>query len=361
MLNAAGQLFAAGEATCYHFCPRSTSLARLVGLGRMESTLRMNIVVLDGKALEPDRGQWSPIENLASTSFTWYPTTAPEDIVARSADAEVLVVNKVKLGKEQFDQLPNLKMIAITATGYDKVDLNAAATSGITVCNVPLYSTQSVAQHVFACLLQVLHRPFEHDQAIRDGQWQAAGQFTFWLSPLTELVGKTMGIVGFGRIGQATAKLAMAFGMNLKIHSRTKKEVAGFESAQWCDVDDLFSTCDVVSLHCPQTESNGGFVNRALLSQMKPTAILINAARGGLINESDLADCLNEGLLAAACLDVVSVEPISPDNPLLTAKNCLLTPHIAWTTVEARLRLMNFVAENIIAFANGSPTNALTS
>jgi len=325
----------------------------------MESTLRMNIVVLDGKALEPDRSNWSPIEGLASSNFAWHPTTAAEDVVARSAGAEVLVVNKVKLGKQQFDQLPDLKLIAITATGYDKVDLKAASNAGITVCNVPLYSTQSVAQHVFACLLQVLHRPFEHDQAIREGQWQAAGQFTFWLSPLTELVGKTLGIVGFGRIGQATAKLAMAFGMKIKINSRTKKEVAGFEAAQWCDIDELFSTCDVVSLHCPQTESNGGFVDRDLLSKMKPTAILMNMARGGLINEPELADCLNEGLLAAACLDVVSAEPINPDNPLLKAKNCLLTPHIAWTTVEARSRLMNFVADNIRAFVDGDSINVL--
>ena len=320
----------------------------------------MNIVVLDGKALEPVRGNWSPIESCATSSFAWHPTTAGEDVVARSAEAEVLVVNKVKLGAEQFAQLPRLKMIAITATGFDKVDLKAAAASGITVCNVPMYSTQSVAQHVFACLLQVLHRPFEHDQAIRDGQWQAAGQFTFWLSPVTELVGKTMGIVGFGRIGQATAKLALAFGMEIRISSRTKKEVPGFESATWCDIDEMFASCDVVSLHCPQTESNGGFVNRALLSKMKPTAILINAARGGLINEADLAQCLNEEILAAACLDVVSAEPINADNPLLSAKNCLLTPHIAWTTTEARARLMRLVGENIRAFNDGSPINVLS-
>lgn len=319
----------------------------------------MNIVVLDGKALEPDRGSWSPIEN-NSSSFTWHPTTSAEDVIARSAEAEVLVINKVKLGQQHFDQLPRLKMIAITATGFDKVDLKAAAASGITVCNVPMYSTQSVAQHVFACLLQVLHRPFEHDQAIRDGQWQAAGQFTFWLSPVTELVGKTMGIVGFGRIGQATAKLALAFGMEIRISSRTKKEVPGFESATWCDIDELFASCDVISLHCPQTESNGGFVDRALLAKMKPTAILINAARGGLINEADLAECLNEEILAAACLDVVSAEPINADNPLLSAKNCLLTPHIAWTTTEARARLMRLVGENIRAFNDGSPINVLS-
>ena len=169
-----------------------------------------------------------------------------------------------------------------------------------------------------------------------------------------------MGIVGFGRIGQATAKLALAFGMEIRISSRTKKEVPGFESATWCDIDEMFASCDVVSLHCPQTESNAGFVNRALLSKMKPTAILINAARGGLINEADLAQCLNEEMLAAACLDVVSAEPINADNPLLSAKNCLLTPHIAWTTTEARARLMRLVGENIRAFNDGSPINVLS-
>ncbi len=320
----------------------------------------MNIVALDGRALEPDRQNWSPIENvIPGASFAWYPMTAAEEVVARSVNAEILVVNKVKLGAEQFAQLPKLKMVAITATGFDKVDLESAADNGITVCNVPMYSTQSVAQHVFACLLQVLHRPFEHDQAIRDGQWQAAGQFTFWLSPLTELAGKTMGIVGFGRIGQATAKLALAFGMELAVCSRTKKQVAGFESVKWCDVDELFTISDVVSLHCPQTESNRGFVNKELLSKMKSSAILINAARGSLVNEPDLAESLNAEQLAAACLDVVSAEPIDPANPLLTAKNCLLTPHIAWTTTEARSRLMNFVAENIAAFVGGKPLNVL--
>lgn len=289
----------------------------------------------------------------------WHPTTKPKDVVERSAGAEILVINKIKLCKSEFAQLPDLKLIAITATGFDNVDIEAAGASGITVCNVPIYSTQSVAQHVFACLLSVNHRPFEHNLAIHEGAWQAAGQFTFWLSPLTELAGKTMGIVGFGRIGQATAKLAQAFGMDLKISSRTKRDVPGFESASWCDVEELFATSDVVSLHCPQTDSNRGFVNRELLSRMKPTSILVNTARGALINESDLAECLNEEKLAAACLDVASVEPINGDNPLLSAKNCLLTPHIAWTTVEARSRLIGFVADNIRAFVDGSPTNTL--
>lgn len=320
----------------------------------------MKIVVLDGRALEPDTNKWSVVETaVPDASLTWFPTTTAEEVVARSQEAEVLVTNKVKLGKDQLEQLPNLKLIAISATGYDNVDVEAARAQGVTVCNVPIYSTQSVAQHVFACLLSVIHRPFEHDQAIREGAWQAAGQFTFWLSPLTELAGKTMGIVGFGRIGQATAQLAQAFGMKIAISSRTKKDIPGFEKATWCRLEELFAQSDVISLHCPQTDSNRGFVNRALLETMKPNAILVNTARGGLVNDADLTDCLNAGTLAAACLDVTTTEPIDPSNPLLTAKNCLITPHTAWTTVEARNRLMNIVADNIRAFATSSPTNTL--
>ena len=319
----------------------------------------MKIVVLDGRALEPDAEKWSTVESSVTGSLSWFPTTAPDEVVARSIEADALVVNKVKLGQSELQQLPNLKLIAISATGYDNVDIEAARAQGVTVCNVPVYSTQSVAQHVFACLLSVIHRPFEHDQAIRAGEWQAAGQFTFWLSPLNELAGNTMGIVGFGRIGQATARLAQAFGMEIAISSRSKKEVAGFESARWCEIDELFASSDVISLHCPQTDSNRGFVNEALLSNMKPSAILVNTARGALINDTDLARCLNEGKLAAACLDVTTTEPLDPDSPLLTAKNCLITPHIAWTTVEARKRMLGFVADNIRAFASSSPTNVL--
>lgn len=323
----------------------------------------MKIVVLDGNALEPDLAKWLPIrESVPDCEFTFHPNSKPEEIVGRAETADVLVINKVKLDAAIFSQLPKLKMVAITATGFDNVDLAAASNAGVTVCNVPIYSTESVAQHVFACLLSVVHRPFEHDQAIRAGQWQAAGQFTFWLSPLHELAGKTFGVVGFGRIGQAIAKLASAFGMNLSVFSRTRREVTGLEKVHWCDrVEDLFAGCDVISLHCPATESNRRFVDKDLLSHMKPSAILINTARGALINEADLADSLNRDVLSAACLDVLSAEPVAADNPLLNAKNCLLTPHIAWTTVEARSRLIGFVADNIRAFYDGSPTNVLNS
>jgi len=318
----------------------------------------MQIVVLDGRALEPDTEKWEAIGSLAAADgFQWHPVTSPEQVIERSSHADVLVINKVRLDRSVLDQLPNLKLIAITATGHDNVDKIAAAEKDITVCNVPEYSTDSVAQHVFAMLLSRVHRSFEHDTAIRDGQWQASGQFTFWLSPLAELAGKKMGIVGFGRIGQATARLAVAFGMQVLVYSRTEKQIPGLEDVQWCSVEELFAQADVVSLHCPATDSNEQFVNAQLLKQMKPTSVLINTARGKLIHESDLAQALDAGTLAGACLDVLSSEPPASDNPLLHCKNCLLTPHIAWTTVEARQRLMNIVAENIRAFSSGDPTN----
>ena len=335
-------------------------MAYMVGVDRLESPISMNIVALDGKALEPNPDRWLPIQQaVPNADFQWWPNTQPGQVLDRSAEADILVINKVKLGDDAFSQLPRLKMVAVTATGYDNVALTSAKDHGVVVCNVPIYSTRSVAQHVFACLLQMIHRPFEHDQAIREGQWQQAGQFTFWISPLTELAGKTMGIVGFGRIGQATASLAKAFGMEVLISSRTERVVEGFEESSWVDVRTLFSQCDVVSLHCPQTKENFGFVDKELLSVMKPSAILINTARGGLINERELAHCLDCGILGGACLDVVSSEPIDAGNPLLTARNCLITPHVAWTTVESRTRLMQYVARNIRSFADGNPTNVL--
>lgn len=323
----------------------------------------MNVVILDGNALEPDLANWSPVTDaIPNSQFTFYPNSKPDEVILRSAAADVLVVNKVKLDAATLAQLPNLKLVAISATGFDNVDLEAASAARVTVCNVPIYSTDSVAQHVFAFLLSVIHRPFEHDQAIRAGQWKAAGQFTFWLSPLNELSGKAFGVVGFGRIGQATAKLALAFGMKLRVFSRTRREVQGLDAVHWCDsVEDLFATSDVISLHCPATESNHQFVDAELLAKMKPSAILINTARGALINEADLADSLNREVLRAACLDVLSAEPVADDNPLLNAKNCLLTPHIAWTTVEARARLIGLVADNVRAFHAGNPSNVLNS
>ena len=317
----------------------------------------MKIVVLDGHTLNPGDNPWSPVE--AHGDVVTYDRTAAEEVVARCEAAPVVLTNKVPLDAGTMDQLPELKLIAVTATGYNVVDVAAAEARGITVCNVPVYSTQSVAQHVFAMLLSYLHRVEAHHDAIVEGQWQQRGQFSFWLSPIAELTGKTFGVIGFGRIGQATAKLAQAFGLNIMIHSRTQKDVSGFEAARWGSIKEVFAESDFISLHCPLIESNHQFINAELIEQMKPTAILINTARGGLIHEQDLADALSKQRIGGACLDVLSSEPPEPTNPLLTAPRCLLTPHVAWTAVEARERLMQITADNIAAFKNGQPINVV--
>ena len=317
----------------------------------------MNIVVLDGETLNPGDNPWTPVE--AHGDVTIYDATTPEQVVSRCQNAPVVLTNKVVIGREELDQLPDLKLIAVTATGYNVVDVAAAQGRGITVCNVPVYSTQAVAQHVFAMLLAYIHRVQAHHDAIEQGQWQQSGQFSFWLSPISELQGKTFGVIGFGRIGQATAKLAQAFGLKIMIHSRTRKEVPGFESAQWGTIKEVVANSDFISLHCPLTESNQEFFNAELIATMKPDGIVINTARGGLIHEQDLATALDAKQIGGACLDVLSSEPPSTENPLLNASRCLLTPHIAWTAIEARNRLMQITAENIGAFLAGDPINVV--
>ncbi|MCG8400385.1 MAG: D-2-hydroxyacid dehydrogenase, partial [Firmicutes bacterium] len=230
---------------------------------------------------------------------------------------------------------------------------------GVPVSNVPVYGTDTVAQHIFAVLLSLIHDPGLHDQAIREGEWQERGDFCFWKTPLMELFGKTMGIVGFGRIGRRVGEMAHAFGMEVIAHDVYQGEPPAYEPFAWAELEKVFERSDVVSLHCPQTPDNAGFVNAELLSKMKPTAYFLNAARGGLVNEHDLADALNDMRISGAALDVVSSEPIDPDNPLLQATNCLLTPHIAWATVEARRRLMGTTVDNIQAFINGEPINVV--
>ena len=317
----------------------------------------MNIVVLDGHTLNPGDNPWAPVE--AHGNVTVHDATTPEHVVSRSQNAPIVLTNKVVIGREELDQLPDLKLIAVTATGFNVVDVAAAKQRGVTVCNVPVYSTEAVAQHVFAMLLAYIHRVTDHHDAIAEGQWHASGQFSFWLSPISELQGKTFGVIGFGRIGQATAKLAQAFGLKIMISSRTQKDIAGFESARWASIDEVVAGSDFVSLHCPLTESNHEFFNAQLIAKMRATGILINTARGGLIHEQDLASALNSGQIGGACLDVLSTEPPDAENPLLSASRCLLTPHIAWTAIEARNRLMQITADNIAAFLKGSPTNVV--
>ena len=289
-----------------------------------------------------------------------YDRTAEDQIVSRCADAAIVLTNKVPFTEATLEQLPNLKFIAVTATGYNVVDTVAAGKCGVVVSNVPEYSTLSVAQHVFAMLLSFLHRPAEHHQAIIDGQWQAIGDFSFTLAPIHELAGKTLGIVGLGRTGRATAAIAAAFGMRAVASSRRQINPLPNEGFEWLSVEQLFDQADVVSIHCPQTDETKGFINAKLLSKMKSSSILINTARGGLVDEQALADTLNAGGIAGALLDVCSTEPIGTDNPLLGAKNCVITPHIAWATVAARQRLMQTTADNVAAFLKGQPQNVVS-
>ena len=276
-------------------------------------------------------------------------------VIAMDKSVIVIIIMIVEIW-----QMPQLKLITVAATGYNVVDVQAANEQGICVCNVPAYSTDSVAQHVFAMLLSWLHRPQQHHDAVMAGQWQKEQDFSFWLQPLTELKNKTFGVVGLGRIGRATAQVAAAFGMNIIAASRRQINPLDVPGFQWASVEQVFSQADVVSLHCPLTSDNQQFVDASLFNQMKPTGILINTARGGLINEADLAAALKSGKLAAALLDVTSTEPIAYDNPLLTAPRVLITPHIAWATLEARQRAMSITANNVRQFLVGDPINVVT-
>lgn len=317
----------------------------------------MQLTVLDGRTLNPGDNPWTQIENLGRLQV--FDRTETGQILDHMGDSAIAITNKVPFDAATIDALPQLKMIAVTATGYNVIDTAHARRKGITVSNVPAYSTDSVAQHVFAMLLSFLHAPQRHHDAVIDGQWQREKDFSFSLRTLTELKGKTLGVIGLGKIGRATANVAAAFGMKIIAHSRTETNPLQTMGFRWVSQDELFAQSDVISIHCPQTEDNAQFVDERLLALMKPSGILINTARGGLINEPHLAAALNTGQLAAALLDVTSTEPIHPANPLLNAKNCLITPHIAWATLEARCRAMAITHENIKAFLDNSPVNVV--
>ena len=317
-----------------------------------------NIVALDGETANPGDNPWTAIEALGN--LVVYPRTETSQTLLRARDADILLTNKVVIDDALMQRLPRLKFIAVMATGFNVVDVAAARKRGIPVSNVPEYSTDSVAQFVFAGLLSFIHRPELHHDAIHDGDWQRSRSFSFWKQPTFELAGKTLGIVGLGKIGRAVARLAHAFEMKVVAHSRSHHHPLDVPDFRWLDVEELFASSDIVSLHCPLTESNAGFVNHALLSRCKSSLILINTARGGLINEVDLTAALNAGDIAGAILDVVSTEPIAANSPLLSAQNCRLTPHMAWTTIEARRRLMQTTAENISQFLVGDPINQVS-
>ena len=315
----------------------------------------MKIVVLDGYTLNPGDNPWDPLTKVGE--MTLHERSTPAELVARAADANVIVVNKVRITDEILEQLPRLELIAVTATGYDCVDVTAARKRNVSVCNVPEYSTDSVAQFVFSLLLNLVHNVSLHDRLIREGEWKRSGDFAFWRTPLVELAGKTMGVFGWGRIGQKVGAIAHAMGMQVLACSRSRQDAGDFAGFDWVAPDELFAQSDVLSLHSPLTDATKGIVNRSSLSRMKPSAYLINTARGGLVAEQDLADALTAGKLAGAALDVSATEPIRDDSPLLTAPRCVLTPHIAWATLASRQRLLQITANNVAAFYDGSPAN----
>lgn len=315
----------------------------------------MKITVLDGYALNPGDLSW---EEIAKTGdLTVYDRTAPSEVVERAGDSEIVFTNKTVLDAVTLRSLPRLRYVGVLATGYNVVDVEAARDLGIVVTNIPAYSTMSVAQMVFALLLAMTNRVEHYTREVREGRWSANRDFCFWDTPLTELAGKTFGIVGFGNIGKAVAGIALAFGM--KVMAFTSKEApalpAGVEKAP--DIDTLFRESDVVSLHCPLTPATEKMVNAERLSVMKPTALLINTGRGPLVDEEALASALRDGRIAGAAADVMCAEPPANDNPLLSAPNFYVTPHIAWATAEARGRLMAIAASNLEAFLAGSPVN----
>ncbi len=317
----------------------------------------MNIVVLDGYALNPGDNPWDPVEALAD--MTIHDRTPPEQIVPRSLKADIVLTNKTPLTADTLAQLPDLKMISVLATGYNIIDIESARSRGIPVSNVPEYSTGSVAEHVFSLILEFYHHSARLSQLVHAGTWQQSEDFCFWETPLMELAGRKIGIIGMGRIGRRVAKLANAFGMDVVAHDLCIDTPPEFKPFAWKTVEAVFAESDIVTVHCPQTAETTGMINRALLKTMKPTAILVNAARGGLVNEADLADALNRGVIAGAAVDVLREEPPRSDNPLLTARNSLITPHVAWATIEARRRMMKITAGNIKAFLDGNAQNVV--
>lgn len=313
------------------------------------------IVILDGATLNPGDNSWTAIERLGDV--TLHAATEPDEIANRLKEADVAITNKARLTSEIIKQLPNLKFIAVSATGHDCVDSVAAAKHGIPVANVPTYGTPSVAQFTFALLLELCHRVALHDEAVHAGEWQSCGSFSFWKTPQIELQGLTLGVIGFGRIGQQVARIGSALGMQILAASRHRQNAPDDIQFSWATPDEIAAQADVVSLHCSLNENSTGMINRDFLSSMKPSTFLLNTSRGPLVDEAALADALNAGQLAGAAVDVASVEPITDDNPLLTAKNCLITPHMAWSSLAARRRMMQITADNIRNFLAGTPSN----
>jgi len=318
----------------------------------------MKIVVLDGYCENPGDLSWEPLEQFGELVVYDRTPEDPEEIIKRIGDADVLVGNKVAITADIMDACKNLKYITVLATGYNVIDVAAAKERGIPVSNVPTYGTAAVAQHTIGLLLEICHHIGHHDQQVKAGRWENGQDWCFWDYPLIELDGKTMGIIGFGKIGQATGRLAKALGMKV-LAAGSRPTDAGREIAEYVEVDDVLAQSDVIALHCPLFPNTKDIICKENIDKMKDGVILLNSSRGGLVVEQDLADALNSGKIYAAAVDVVSTEPIVGSNPLLTAKNCIITPHIAWAPKEARQRIMNTTAENIAAFIAGTPVNVV--
>ncbi|GEO11491.1 D-2-hydroxyacid dehydrogenase [Segetibacter aerophilus] len=319
----------------------------------------MKIVILDGYTLNPGDLSWDELKQLGD--LTVYDRTPADKVVEHAAGAEIVFTNKTPVNEESINNLPNLKFIGVLATGYNIVNTDAAKAKDIVVANVPGYGTASVVQMTFSLLLELCLHVQQHSEAVRDGKWSRSADFCFWDYPLIELEGKTMGIIGFGRIGQKVGDVATAFGMNIIGNSRHWTGQTHRNNFRWAEIPQLLAQSDVVSIHCPLFPETKGLINSKSLQTMKPSAFLLNTSRGPIVIDEDLADALNNDVIAGAGIDVLSVEPPAKDNPLFTAKNCIITPHISWATKEARARLMKITVDNLAAFLNGKPVNVVNN
>lgn len=317
----------------------------------------MKIVILDGQAVNPGDLSWDCFNQFGTV--TVYQNTVNEaDVITRIADNEIVLVNKAPITAAVLEACPAIRLVCVVATGYNVVDCQAARAKGIPVCNVPSYGTNAVAQFTIALLLEICHRISYHDALVHEGEWGKCGSFCFWRTPQMELAGKTLGIIGFGKIGRAVARIARALGMKVLAHSRSESP-EGMELAQYVTLENLLSEADIISLHCPLFPETEKMINRDTISRMKDGAILLNTSRGGLLDESAVAEALHSGKIRAAAVDVVSQEPIAESNSLLTAPNCIITPHMAWAPIESRRRLVDCVMENIRCFLEDNPQNVV--
>lgn len=320
----------------------------------------MKIVILDAYVENPGDLSWAPLEELGELTVYDEIPTDPASVIRAIGDAEVVVVNKTPIDRTVIEQCPGVKCFCILATGYNIIDIDCARAHGIPVCNVPAYGTDAVAQFTIALLLEICSQVALHDRTVHAGKWQNSPQWCYWECPLIELSGKTMGIIGFGRIGRQVGRIAKAMGMRVLAYSRSESG-EGRQIGSYVDLPTLLAQSDVVSLHCPQFPETEGIINRNTIAQMKDGVILLNASRGGLVVERDLAEALERGKVSAAAVDVVSEEPIRADNPLLQAPNCIITPHIAWAARECRQRIIDTTADNIRAFLQGAPIHVVNS